>query len=399
MNTIKIFLLLPASVVEQLQEASADFRAFLERRLANSDHLRRFPNGAIEVDGDEAEMEMRDLLREDGTLEFGLEGRAGFRSLAPFVPKHLFMIQYLSDYQVKLRSEISFLNGWGNLDPPAPGEYKLSELEVSILFRSRLTDKVRRKLAAFVAVWAQAVSVRGAFDDGPIQLASPSIAFFGPRAQFLIDASRSGQDTINWLSLALFDFGYYGHTITQIGYAYPAEALDELPPWSGKPEFVPFPEKPTGPEFEGPESEAPSSYVPSEAVPDTNFRSQRFSVLALPDDEWDRFVVTVYFAKPPLPAERQEFTSLIQSWLLLGSYGGFGGHGIHSSQEIEFNDATDSVVIRADMGDSDPQESLNVLIQSLEGFVRGSTPIDAIVFGSHNERGGASERDTPDFRR
>jgi YD repeat-containing protein len=109
--------------------------------------------------------------------------------------------------------------------------------------------------------------------------------------------------------------------------------------------------------------------------------------LALPDDEWDRFVVTVYFTKPQLPAERKEFTSLIQSWLLLGSYGGFGGHGIHCSREIEFNDATDSVVIRADMGDSDPQESLNVLIQSLEGFVRGSTPIDAIVFGSHSEWG------------
>jgi hypothetical protein len=385
MNTIKIFLLLPASVVEQLQEASADFRAFLERRLANSDHLRRFPNGAIEVEGNEAYVEMRDLLREDGTLEFGLEGQGGFRSLAPFVPKHIFSIQYLSDYQEKIRSEVGFLNGSGDLEPPTSGESNLSELEVSIFFRSRLTDKVRRELAAFVAAWAQSVSVRGAFDDGPIQLASTGIAFFGPRAHFLIDASRSGQDTVNWLSLALFDFGYYVHTITQIGYAYPAETLDELSPWSGKPEFVPFPEKPTMPGLERPVSEAPSSYVPSEAVPDTNFRSQKFSVLALPDDEWDRFVVTVYFTKPQLPAERKEFTSLIQSWLLLGSYGGFGGHGIHCSREIEFNDATDSVVIRADMGDSDPQESLNVLIQSLEGFVRGSTPIDAIVFGSHSE--------------
>ncbi len=126
---------------------------------------------------------------------------------------------------------------------------------------------------------------------------------------------------------------------------------------------------------------SPESYIPNGAVVATHFRSDKFHVLVLPDDEWDHFVATIYFASSPRLAEREEIKALIQAWLLLGSYGGFGGRGTHSSREVTFNENTDSVVIQADMGDSHPEMSLAVLIQSLERFASGSTPVEAIVFG------------------
>ena len=48
---------------------------------------------------------------------------------------------------------------------------------------------------------------------------------------------------------------------------------------------------------------------------------------------------------------------------------------------VEFDDATDSAIIRADMGDCDPGIALPVLIRSLEGFESAGPPVDALVFG------------------
>ncbi len=121
MTEIRIFLLLPSSVVEQLLEASADFRTFIERRLAHSDHVRRFPDGALEVEGEEAYVEMRDLLRADGTLEFGLEGRSGFRSLAPLFRSISMGFNISATTKRSSRARRVFITAWGTQFPRRRG--------------------------------------------------------------------------------------------------------------------------------------------------------------------------------------------------------------------------------------------------------------------------------------
>src|SRR5205814_861726 len=109
-------------------------------------------------------------------------------------------------YQEGLRSEASFAVGQGRVRPPAPGEFELDRLEATVAFRTRAGKAVRQAFVEAVAAWALAAAERGAFDDGPVALASPGVEFAGTRARFRLDARRSGQDTLNWLALALLDF-------------------------------------------------------------------------------------------------------------------------------------------------------------------------------------------------
>jgi hypothetical protein len=391
-------ILISKEAVRRLEQSSPGFRAFLDRFLGPGGPVRRFPNGAIEIDEEKIHEEVYHALGSDVTLDCRLEGRAVTRTLGPFLPKRFYGFQYPFDYQEKLKSEVSFWSGQSTMLPPAPGEFELASLRVAVGFRSRTGKQVRESFAAAVAAWGQAAAEHGAFEDGPARLASPGVTFAGNRALFRIDASRSGQDTLNWLSLVILDFGYEVQSVTKVTYGQTDERIDAmLGPARSEPVVVEFPgDRPAMVPRSG-ETEAPTTHVPREARPCSSFHSKRFPVLALPIDEWDNFATTIYFGRSLRPEEREGLVALIAAWLLLGSYGGLGGVGTHSADEVAFDEVTDSAVIKADMGDADPEIAIPTLIRSLEGFESGAAPIDAVIFGMREDpRMGIGRHGRPD---
>jgi hypothetical protein len=383
MNKIDYIEILSRSVVEQLLGAGPWFREFLDRFLFPGGPVRRFPDGAVEIDkakvGDESTAAMTSCNASSGGM---IAVSTVFRSLEPFAPKRLFYIHYPEDYQEKLRTENRFHVDQGTIRPPAPGEFDLDRLEVTVAFRTRAGKAVRKAFVDAVAAWGRAVAVRGAFDDGPVALVPPGIEFGGSRARFHLDARLSGQDTLNWLTLAFLDFGERVHRVTDVYFGSSAEFIDAMiGPVRGKTEVVEFPDDSSPARSPEPVVSSPVTHVPPDARPDAEFRSRTFPVLALPFNEWDTFSTTVYFGRSLNGEEREPLLALIRAWLLLGSYGGLGGRGTHNADEPAIDEATDSAIIRADMGDTDPEIALPLLIRTLEGFESHGPPIDALVFG------------------
>jgi hypothetical protein len=376
------FRLLSRSAVEQLLLSGPEFREFLDRFLVPGGPVRRFPNGAVEIDESQVGDELTEAFRSCRSPGCGIEGAYVFQSLGAFAPKHYYHIQYPVAYQEKLKSEASFAIGQGTLRPPAPGEFDLVHLEVTVGFRTRASKAVLRSFVDALSACAATAATRGAFEDGPIALASLGVEFSGTRARFFLDARMSGQDTLNWLALTILDFGEDVHTVTGVYFGSAAEFLNAaIGPVRDEWVLVEFTRDRTTAAPGGPIPAAPVGYVPSNAKPDPEFRSRTFPVLALPVNEWDSFLARIYFGRPLLHEERGQLTALIEAWLLLGSYGGFGGVGTHSGRRVEFDETTDSAFFRADMGDVDAEISLPVLIRTLEGFESTGAPIDALVFG------------------
>lgn len=134
------------------------------------------------------------------------------------------------------------------------------------------------------------------------------------------------------------------------------------------------------------EDEPIPQYVALGAVPDPLLRSDRFPVMCLPKNDWDDFVLTVYFSTQPETDQRREFRELIRSWFIVGQYGGLGEPGLSSFQNVRFDDARESASVRADMIGSDPELALPVLIRALEGYDASTAPIEAVVFGHADDR-------------
>ena len=381
--------LLSRSAVEQLLDAGPEFPAFLDRFAVPQGPVRRFPNGAVEVDmGRVDEDEWREALISCASPGCGLGGSSVYPPLGPFTPvgtpdsKRWYYVCYPMSYQVKLKSEQSLLIGRGQVRPPDPGEFELARLEITVLFRTRMSKGVRKAFAYAVASWGRDAARRGAFEDGPVALLPPGIEFNGVRSRLYLDARLSGQDTLNWLSLIILDFGEDVHTVTNIFFGASAEVIDSWTgPLGGKVEVVDFPAEMSPATPEEPVVTAPVTHVPPNAKPESNFRSRTFPVLVLPVDEWDSFRATIYFGRPLRGEERDRLAALIRAWARLGTYGGFGGVGAHSTDEVAFDGVTDSAFFEADMGDVDPEIALPVLIRTLEGFELHGAPIDALVFG------------------
>jgi hypothetical protein len=375
--------LLSRSAVEQLLGSGPEFREFLDHFLGPRGPVRRFPNGAVEIDEGRVDSdEFRKAFRSCAVPGCGLTGRYIFKTLGPFEPKRFFFVNYREAYQKQLRSEASFQIGQGRIWPPAPGEFELATLEASVAFRTRTSKGVRRSFVKAISAWAATASERGAFEDGPVSLASQGVEFSGTRARFRIDARCSGQDTLNWLALVILDFGEDVHTVTGVYFGATLEFLDKaMGPVRSEWELVEFPGDRQAPAPESSPRTAPSDFVPPGTKRSSEFASPKFRVLALPYDEWDSFVATIYFGRPLLAEERKELAALIDAWFLLGSYGSLGGTGTHSSNPVKFDETTDSAILTADMGDVDATIALSVLIRALEGFEAAGAPIDALVFG------------------
>jgi hypothetical protein len=100
-----------------------------------------------------------------------------------------------------------------------------------------------------------------------------------------------------------------------------------------------------------------------------------------PLNERESLKLTVYFTTFPDSVQENSFREIIKGWETMGWFGGFGGGSIANFGELKFDRDTESAAFEADMGASDPNIALPILIRVLEGYDSSILPIEAVVFG------------------
>lgn len=147
--------------------------------------------------------------------------KGAIRALACF-PKGGYSLWYTSDYSERTEDEI----GLSVFPIALPGavvasdELDPSKLLVTVNFRGRVTAATRQGFVAALAAWAAMVAEGGISGEGPARVRPLGVRFRGRWAQFEIDASASGQNTVNWLTLCLLNFGYAVLLVEGIVYCY-----------------------------------------------------------------------------------------------------------------------------------------------------------------------------------
>jgi len=130
----------------------------------------------------------------------------GFRSLSPFRDK-ICVLWYTGAYREKL-GELDLSVVFPSIASCPTTDYDLQNFLVTIGMSKKPSEEDSQKLTKLLAGWFESVSTQGLFGEGCIKSASREIVFRGRLAQFRVDASNSGQDTLNWLLLSVLNFGY-----------------------------------------------------------------------------------------------------------------------------------------------------------------------------------------------
>ena len=380
--------LMTRDAVEFMAGRSPEFGQFYIPDRCARGWIRSYPNGALQTEGAQSADELLRILTLAQVLGRDLIAHSQFRSLSPF-PRHLYQLVHSGLYDQRV-GETGVVIVPTSHARELPGERCLDDLFVAVEFRRRQNKKTMNRFIEVVRSWASSVSQNGIFSEGPAFLATQVVVFQGLQARFRINLGLSGQDTLNWLSLLIIDYGLEVNPINTIVYGL-EEGLEEyLSPVHGEPLSLTFGEVPHQ-EGEVPHQEPVGSltsiehdsrtHIPREADPHPLYRSQRFRVLMSRQVSTEDLFLTVYFSRPPSAEEQVEFHNSLKSWIRVGFSGGFGHPGFHNCSEILFAEESASAHLQADMGGADPNIALPVLIRILEGFDSGQLHVEAIIFG------------------
>lgn len=348
----------------------------------------RYPDGTIQVGmgppNAEPEQQLWTLLTSGWNQWSGRLGERdaslpcnGWRHIATFAARR-YTLAYGCDYQQQL-GEQRLLFYPGPYNVPTELEGRLHQLQTVVVFRRKPARQAMSAFASALRQWHNSVRQAGMAGDGPIRSISQHVEWRGRAALFAIDASASGQDTLNWLIVSLVHFGTE-HLIEAIHFANPEP--ERLFPWmrSHEPIRVGIPaEVPVG---VAPVARAQASTPhPSSISPHPLISSQRFPVVLSPHYQWEDLLVSVRLGNPVGLRQRERIAHLLRSWLTLAETGAFGGRGLHSFEEPIFREGGEVACVRADMGDCDEVRSLEILVRALEGLDRQGENIEQLVLG------------------
>ena len=279
-------------------------------------------------------------------------------------------------------------------------------IPVTVTFRRRLTKEIREEFVQLIGRWAASVRENGIFEEGPVSVVDNRIEFWNRRAQFVLDASQSGQNTINWLILCLLSFSYV-NTVIELFFVA-KELVDDCSdfPAKGKVVVCDVPVLPASdgsdcclwhlgdPEFEElrklwEESRNPrpaDKRSPYEALVQ-EWESLRQSLEEAPfdfveDDDWsvDCLGITILLEDGFVSGRKE--TQCLQSlhmWLKIGMDGGFSS-GFDHVEGPRYDEATRGVKLWCDMGTADPIQSFHALVTVLQGWMQLEVAIRSVRF-------------------
>lgn len=185
-----------------------------------SGSARLYPDGSLWSGDLPYSTRLYDSLR---ASEYYGTGSSAFRPLAPFGGDQEAAPQYTVTYPAwyaALVSESTILNevSPGICSPVNEWEYGLSHLRVTIALHKKMSKSTAIELAEVVRKWFSQIGSKGVFGEGGICLRSTLMHYRGREVGIEIDASGSGQETLNSLVLAALNWGMARrlplHTIT-----------------------------------------------------------------------------------------------------------------------------------------------------------------------------------------
>ena len=406
----KVHIYMP-SILDAFREDGVDTNAMF-RQVAGFPECagQRYPDGSMQIEGPQAvevfeklavalfRKLMANFHAQHPFCNEYVMGGAAYISLNPFEAKS-FDLSFCGEFVRKF--ENGCVGIWPNFVPdlrPTLEENPIDDLPVTVIFQRRLSKDAREQFSRLVGDWLRSVSGEGIFGEGPILPVSGEIDFYPRCAQFRINASRSGQNTINWLILTILRF-IPVNLVTEIllmrraatgqpvaeEFSLNAAQLVKLPlvnmvtaesAVSANNEQVRGATTAAGAGVPRSESE---SHVPPEAKPYEGVQAEHFRILALPSWHVENLMVRIYFEEFPKPAERKPFQESIRSWLNLGSQGAFGGSGFDAHNEVALDKETASARFWCDIGVTDWDLAFRVLVNLLESWHRQGIAIEAVV--------------------
>lgn len=203
----------------------ARWHVFLNSLQNDAERYGRYPDGTLLFEGGDSFHRLWNAitasrLQENGVptpnlLEHGIWQPHGFGGLEEFRKGTTsYMLFYTRDYRESLGA-LDFSVVFPAIVSDPTRDYDLKNLQISVGFKRKVSQKTRRLFLESLKKYFDSVSKAGMFNEGPLRLASPEIAFRDRLAQFRIDASSSGQDTLNWLLITVLNFGYSTSLVEQ----------------------------------------------------------------------------------------------------------------------------------------------------------------------------------------
>lgn len=169
---------------------------------------RLYPDGSLWSDDLPYSGRLSDWIRR--TNYYGA-GSTAFRPLAPFGGDQDAAPQYVLQYPAwyaALVSESTILNEVGPREVPVnEWEHDLAHLRVTISIHKKMSKATALELAEVVRDWHSEIGSKGVFDERGVSLRSSLMHCRGRKVGFEIDASNSGQETLNSLVLAALNWG------------------------------------------------------------------------------------------------------------------------------------------------------------------------------------------------
>lgn len=400
--------------LDEARGAGIDIEAVLERiAQMPGAHVLMYPDGTVQLEGKGTtstfEAEAGSLVRdralqraqaEDPLHMRLLQGGASFISLSPF-PARVIGLALWGEFVKKYEGGHLRIQP-GTVPLPIDGKANgpIENLPVTVAFHRRFSKKTRQELAELIAAYLASVHSEGLFSEGPITKASDEIRFYPRVAQFRINASRSGQNTINWLILSLVAFSNVNvvteiHFRERLNMQWTFERYFELsekdlvkvavPEMSGTARATLAAPSPHGarvlPSDEEPKAEPlDTSELPS-GTPYPGVASEHFPVLTTPRFSRENSEVTIYFEQLPRAGERGPFVESIRSWLRLGQLGAFGPPGFDHFTEVDIDPENVSAKFLCDFETADMNLAIQILVSTLEGWHAHGIVIKALVLG------------------
>ena len=212
-----------------LKQKRPDFELILDEIKSEAVRSVSYPDGTLLIEGGDSYLKLRSLLiKEQLFAHGGIWGGPAFESVEPFSRK-AYKMWYTVEYAESLRDDFNVIFPRMHTFPTS--DYQISNLLITILFKRKPSQKVKKQFGEFLGQWFQSVANLGLFGEGPITKASDEVTVRGQVAQFRLDASKSGQDTLNWLLVSVLNFGYEVSAVEQFVFNHEKQLRTFLGPF------------------------------------------------------------------------------------------------------------------------------------------------------------------------
>lgn len=199
--------LLTGPALALLKTKCSNYVGVMDDLIGRANRVVTYPDGTLLLDGGGTFQFFRNMIIEHQLIASGgIEDSVGFLSLDPF-PHKSYALWHTNEYGESL-GEDGFRVWFPKIHTMPTSDYNITDLQISVIFKRPASAKNREEFKACLNRCLDSVCKQGVFGEGPILKASPIVVFRGAVAQFRLDASKSGQDTLNWILLSVLNFGH-----------------------------------------------------------------------------------------------------------------------------------------------------------------------------------------------